>query len=340
MGSGSTLLRLMLDSHERIAIPEETGFMRLVSANRWVPKWRHGGHWYRRLGLSRADLDAELAAFYGGLFARHASGQGKARWGDKTPLHTWHMRDMAALFPDAAFVGIVRHPGGAAASLTTRFRRPFDAAVDHWARLNAQLVREGCRLGERFVLMRYEDLVADPRGVMADLLDWLGEPWSDNVLRHHEVQPRAGAGRTSDGQTRPADPIDPARAHRWREGLTAEQRDELERRTTGWAAFFGYDLAASRVEPLRGARPALVTGTELRRRRMRFRTSVDFSVPRRPSREGPYRPRRRSARPLTQDTVPDWAAGPARALLDRLPRPVQRGLRRARDRAVGDRRAR
>jgi hypothetical protein len=45
-GSGSTLLRLMLDSHERLAVPPETGVMRLVTAHAWVPYWELGGGWH------------------------------------------------------------------------------------------------------------------------------------------------------------------------------------------------------------------------------------------------------------------------------------------------------
>ncbi len=37
MGTGSTLLRLMLDSHDDIAIPQETGFMRAYNAHQYIP---------------------------------------------------------------------------------------------------------------------------------------------------------------------------------------------------------------------------------------------------------------------------------------------------------------
>src|SRR3954463_2747471 len=67
-GSGSTLLRLMLDSHENIAIPQETGFLRLVAAHRWVPYWEFGDRWAERLGLTPEDLDRRLGEFYGGMF--------------------------------------------------------------------------------------------------------------------------------------------------------------------------------------------------------------------------------------------------------------------------------
>ena len=119
MGSGSTLIRLILDSHERIGIPQETGFMRAYQAHQFIPlKWS-GRNWARRMGWSREELDQELAAFYDRIFSRYIESQGKARWGDKTPLHTWHVDGMARLYPDAQFIGMIRHPGPRKNSPTT-----------------------------------------------------------------------------------------------------------------------------------------------------------------------------------------------------------------------------
>ena len=52
MRSGSTMLRLMLDSHPRIAIPSETGFMGAAAATHRIPDWTFGDGWYERLGWS------------------------------------------------------------------------------------------------------------------------------------------------------------------------------------------------------------------------------------------------------------------------------------------------
>src|SRR3954453_21234100 len=117
MRSGSTLFRLILDAHPRIAISEETGFMGAVTATKDIPHWQHGHHWFQRIGWTEEEFDARLRAFYGGLFERHARSQGKQRWGEKTPMHARHIPQMAALFPDAVFVGIVRHPGAVVHSL-------------------------------------------------------------------------------------------------------------------------------------------------------------------------------------------------------------------------------
>ena len=129
MGSGTTLLRLVVDSHPRIAIPQETGFMRAARAHRFIPFWVFGATWFERLGWSEQELDEHMRGFYEVMFGRFAKDQGKVRWGEKTPWHVWHIDAMAAMFPDAAFVAIVRHPGGNVASNMTRFdytlrRRP------------------------------------------------------------------------------------------------------------------------------------------------------------------------------------------------------------------------
>ena len=51
MRSGSTMLRLILDSHPNIAVPPETGFMGAVAATKVIPNWR-----FRRAVVHPAGL--------------------------------------------------------------------------------------------------------------------------------------------------------------------------------------------------------------------------------------------------------------------------------------------
>jgi hypothetical protein len=60
MGSGTTLLRLVLDSHESIAIPPETGFMRAYDAHTYTPFKASGKGWTKRLGWKDAERDELL----------------------------------------------------------------------------------------------------------------------------------------------------------------------------------------------------------------------------------------------------------------------------------------
>jgi len=244
MRSGSTLLRLILDAHPRISIGEETGFMGALTATKTIPAWHHGEGWFRRLGWTEEEFDARLREFYSGLFERHALAQGKQRWGEKTPFHSRHMAEMAGVFPDAVFVGIVRHPGAVVHSLMRKFHYGIDDAAAYWDSTNREILRRGLELGEqRFGLLRYEDLVQHPEPTLRELVDWLGEKWSDDLLRHNDVQAARGAPRISAGNTRTRDPIMAELADRWAEELTAADIDILGDRTGDVARFLGYDPA-------------------------------------------------------------------------------------------------
>ncbi len=249
MRSGSTMLRLMLDSHPRIAIPSETGFMGSAAAVHRIPDWKFGDGWYERLGWSAAEVDERLREFYDGMFRRYASTQGKPRWGEKTPFHTAHMVRMAQIFPDARFVGIVRHPGAVASSLHRRFHYEFGEAVTYWQDINKRMLSSAIALGDRFALCRYEDLVRQGEPVLRELLDFLGEPWEPEVLHHHEVQREKGAPRAVEGRTITSDPVDASRADAWSTSVGEDERGELER-ASDLAAFLGY--AADGVEGVDG----------------------------------------------------------------------------------------
>jgi sulfotransferase family protein len=349
LGSGSTLLRLMLDSHEHIAIPQETGFLRLALAHEWVPYWHFGGEWHEHLDLTDEDNDRSLATYFGGMFEAYASARGKQRWGEKTPFHVWHVDRALRLFPDAVFVGIVRHPGGTATSLHERFRYPWTKAIRHWVRSNKRLVHEAVRRPERFCLVRYEDLVTEPETTMRALLDWLGEPWSPAVLAHHDIQRRSGAPRVVEGHTRSDAPIDPDRPQRWASVVTDDVRARLRGRAAPMATFLGYDV--DRPDPVRplGSLPGIAVGADIVAARAADISGVDWSLVPQPGPENeqfrppaPRRPRRSQGRPVIRVGAPAPSDTPslARRVVDRLPWQVHRkihDLRHARARSSTDR---
>lgn len=278
MRSGSTLLRLILDSHPHIAIGAETGFMGGLRAAKDIPRWKFGKGWYERLGWTEAEFDARLREFYAGLFQRFAAEQGKPRWGEKTPFHTEYIAEMSRIFPDAVFVGLVRHPGAVASSLRATFHYGFGEALAYWSDTNLRLVRSGSELADRFVLLRYEDLVLEGEPVLRDLLAWLGEPWHPDVLEHHRVQREKGAPRAAEGRTITRDPVDADRAVQWVRELTEPDRHALDG-VTALAGFLGYqprdpDL---RERPSEGVR-WLVDGVELARRRLRWQDRLSFDA--------------------------------------------------------------
>jgi Sulfotransferase family len=330
MGSGTTLLRLMLDSHPNIAIPGETGFMRAYNAHQFIPfKWS-GRNWAKRLGWSREELDRELAAFYERLFVRFMETHSKQRWGEKTPLHTFHVDDMARLFPEASFVSIVRHPGGEVASTMSRFDHSLGRATQHYQRYTRECIRQAARHADRFVLLRYEDLVLQPEALLRELLDWLDEPWSDQVLEHHTID--RGGKSVVEGGNRADDPIDTSRITKWTNTLDGEARAKVTRRLGRLGDFLGYSMAdPARLEPL-GA-TILAGGAEIDARIDRFpdldlRTPVEV-----PAAERFYHPRdvelTRRAEPKQAVTRSPGATPEPPAQATPPPSPVSRRVRAA-----------
>ncbi|MDP8977452.1 MAG: sulfotransferase, partial [Actinomycetota bacterium] len=242
MRSGSTLLRLVLDSHEHIAIGDETGFMRAATGIKDVPDFHSGAGWYRRFGLTEADIDERIRRFYTEVFSGYAARQGKGRWGEKTPFHAMYMREMATMFPDCVFVGTVRHPGAVAVSKMRR-TSTLEHSIANWVRVNSQLVRMSRTLAGqgRLAAVRYEDLVAHTEPTLRQLMAFLGEPWSPGLLEHHRVQRDKGTPRMSDGGTRTREAIDPGRVDEWHGRIAPGQLRRVAEATASLRQVFGYD---------------------------------------------------------------------------------------------------
>ena len=293
MGSGTTLLRLVLDSHEHIAIPQETGFMRAYAAHLHTPFKASGRGWTKRLGWSPKERDELLGELYDTLFMRYAEQHGKRRWGEKTPLHTWHIDGIARMFPDARFIGLIRHPAASVSSNINRFHLTLGRTGTHWARYTGEIVRQAARLGDRFALLRYEDLVMDPEPLLRELLGWLDEPWSDVVLQHHAVQGARPGEMKVEGQARRDEPIDAERIGRWKETLPVAQQRWVAERLARRAEFFGYDLdQPAPVAPLSAGGGLLVRGVELDERVEAFADLDLRTRPRVPLYDREYDPRK------------------------------------------------
>lgn len=76
------------------------------------------------------ELHAEgrhtMPAIISGLFEKNARGEGKSRWGDKTPYYVMHLPKLLEWFPDAQIVHLIRDGRDVALSL---FGRQHDFSV-------------------------------------------------------------------------------------------------------------------------------------------------------------------------------------------------------------------
>ncbi|WP_181705776.1 sulfotransferase family protein [Chthonobacter rhizosphaerae] len=116
------------------------------------------------------------------LFAReYAAAVGRStyvRWGDKTPLNADHLPAIGQLYPDAQFIFLVRDPLDVALSYGRMDGREgrFLEGMERWMRTNSAILDFVRSAPGRCALFRYEDLVADPAGVVGEAVRFLGLP--------------------------------------------------------------------------------------------------------------------------------------------------------------------
>jgi hypothetical protein len=265
--SGTTLLRLMLDSHPQLAIPPETGFIpsafaalfgsderqrqsfadTLLNFPPQAPGWEDFGidrealqHELR--SVTPFHLDAAIRCFYRLYAARF----GKTRWGDKTPAYGRHLRAIEHVLPEACFIHIIRDGRDVALSLRNLWFSPGTAM----ATLARQWRRDICAIRhqslpcQRYLEIRYESLVSDPEECLRDVCAFIEIDYDDRMMTYHERahsrlmehQARVKTGgevlvtreERLEQQRLTMSPPDCSRIARWRREMSSAERAEYE----------------------------------------------------------------------------------------------------------------
>ncbi len=122
-------------------------------------------------------------------FALYATTRGKHRYGDKTPIFVTHIPLLAALFPEAVFVHLVRDGRAVVLSRAQTAwgtdRPELEALV--WRAQVEQGRADGLALGPaRYREIHYEDLLDDPERIARELCTFAGLEFDPGMLTYHE----------------------------------------------------------------------------------------------------------------------------------------------------------
>ncbi len=195
--SGTTLLRLIVDAHSRIACPPESFFVAPLEGVLGDAKAMEG---LTAMGFTREQVLARLRETASWFFEMYAASHGKARWADKTPSYVDCLDFLDALFPDARYVLIYRHGLDVACSEPMpgiREVQPhieacggdrFAGAARYWATQCEKMRAFHADHAERCLELRYEALATRPEAEARRLFAFLGESWEPEVLRFHEKE--------------------------------------------------------------------------------------------------------------------------------------------------------
>ena len=213
--SGTTLLQRMLRSHPQISSPTgESHFIiplltkaasygdlskqeNIVAVLREM--YRISAEFLETdLHGVKFDIEALAAAIHGRgartmpqvidtLFRINAEGEGKARWLDKTPYYILHLPLLAAIYPDAQFLHIIRDGRDAVLSMLERNTDIRVFSIYQGAKLWQRYVDAGRMMGailppERYLELRFEDMLNGQEGTLRRICTFLGVEFSEKVI--------------------------------------------------------------------------------------------------------------------------------------------------------------
>ncbi|HEX3825478.1 MAG TPA: sulfotransferase [Mycobacteriales bacterium] len=174
--SGSTLFRVILDSHSEICAPHELHLQ--VVRIRIEERHKYAKVAMKQLGLSESKLENLL---WDRILHRTLVASGKKLIVDKTPQNVFGYERLTTAWPKARFIFLIRHPASIADSLARSRKAPVEGAVAK--RVNEYVAAmEKARANLCGLTVRYEDLVADPESVTTEVCRYLGLRWERSML--------------------------------------------------------------------------------------------------------------------------------------------------------------
>lgn len=184
--SGSTLLRVLLNSHSRIRAPHE---MHLRTLHVHLDR-EFTADAMRELELDRRELEHLL---WDRVLHRELTRSGKEIVVDKTPPNTLMWPRLRSGWPQARYLFLLRHPAAVVGSLVDRRADP-DLDEIHAEVLDYCEHLEDARQALDGHTLTYEHLTAEPEQAMGEVCRHLGVEWEPEMLDY---------GRRDHGPFRP-----------------------------------------------------------------------------------------------------------------------------------------
>lgn len=198
--SGSTMLQCMLGAHSQIHTESEPWLMlhpvyalkrEGIQTEYHHPLYQSGvGEFLEQHEEGLHAYYRALAAFGHTLYKPVLDKSGKRFFLDKTPRYHLILPELAAIFPKAKFVLLLRNPLAVLASvLKTWVKRELVLLRDYNVDLlkGIKCMAHGMdMLGERAHVVHYESLVAKPGMEMAKLMTFLGLEFEEQTITYGE----------------------------------------------------------------------------------------------------------------------------------------------------------
>ena len=222
--SGTTLFRIMLTSHKDIIIPPECGFaawfyekyknwgqigfnkellkdfMKDLMSARKIEFWDINEKEIFKFILKKKPTSYSKLVSY--IYIWYAKTHNKVikRWGDKNNFYLNYIPILKKMFPSAFFIHLVRDGRDVAVSYKNLSKQNFKSnyapklpnkiedIVNDWKN-NINTIYQSFKLikSENNYLLKYEDLVYNPKLELQKLCNKLGEEFDLSMLNYYEI---------------------------------------------------------------------------------------------------------------------------------------------------------
>ncbi len=251
--SGTTLLSVLLGNHPEVEIDGYSKAFRLISLlNNYekvlplnlqhpedeVLRWKIENDYKGRLS---EFLDLENFESYPNFRAMvHASVEKRLDekqaqiWGDKSPNLQFYLSDIQLLFPDTKIIHIVRDGRATALSNSKRAYQNILLAAKDWVDGNVVgFVNQKLIGTDRYLILKYEDLLSEPESTARRLCDFLEIPFDSKMLEMEE-------GATDDSYVKST--FDTSKINQFKKEISPSTLRKIERIQGPLLKKMGYEL--------------------------------------------------------------------------------------------------
>lgn len=196
--SGTTWLHAMIANHPDVAATpeiEQTFFSNYLApiVKAWEAELYHikRGAWVQGLPYlwSEEEFDSFLQYFLGKVYVKILEKKSDAKMIiDKHPEYSHHVELIKRFLPNAKFIHIVRDGRNTTASMMSAAKRigfgerEIKSAASSWVRHIENSRKASLNTDSCYLEVKYEDMVKDKKGILAEIVNFCGLEWNDNLV--------------------------------------------------------------------------------------------------------------------------------------------------------------